>query len=283
MSAALAVLVSGCALESAPLPPSLHIPVPVSNLTAVRAGDAVTLQWTMPERATDKVLLKGKQRVEICRLGNPFKGEISERTLEQATCEAAGNLMLLPGAQAKFVDPLPGALRTGAPRLLTYAARVYGPFKRLAGYSNRATVVAGAAPPAVGAGTARGGAGQRAPARAGGPAQPHGPSGAHHADAGSDRRGLPAASPAASRLARTSTRPFNRPWACASLMRSSQTDSGGRRQAVSQRTADRRRSGCLLASSWPIIPPIDRPMKWTRPMSSASSNPITSATRRSIE
>ena len=162
MSAALAVLVSGCALESAPLPPSLHIPVPVSNLTAVRAGDAVTLQWTMPERATDKVLLKGKQRVEICRLGDVnvaaqaghAAGEPSEYK-EEPACEAAGSERLLPGAKVKYVDHLPAALETGAPRLLTYAVRVYGPYKRVDGYSNRATVVAGAAPPAVGAVTAQ--------------------------------------------------------------------------------------------------------------------------------
>jgi hypothetical protein len=143
---ALAALVTGCALESAPLPPSLHIPVPVSNLTAARAGDTVTLAWTMPKRTTDKVLLEGRQRVEICRLGDSDPNHKKE-----APCEAAGNLMLLPGAQGSFVDHLPAGLEAGTPRLLTYAVRVYGPYKRVAGYSNRATVVAGAAPPAVGA------------------------------------------------------------------------------------------------------------------------------------
>jgi hypothetical protein len=142
---ALAALVTGCALESAPMPPSLHIPVPASNLTAARAGDTVTLAWTMPKRTTDKVLLKGRQRVEICRLGLESKDE------KEAPCDEAGNVMLLPGAQATYVDHLPGALETGTPRLLTYAVRVYGPYRRVAGYSNRATVVAGAAPPAVGA------------------------------------------------------------------------------------------------------------------------------------
>jgi hypothetical protein len=142
---ALAALVTGCALESAPLPPSLHIPVPVSNLAAARAGDAVTLHWTMPERTTDKVLLEGRQRVEICRLGAISKEE------KEAPCNEAGDVMLLPGAQGSFVDHLPAGLQTGMPRLLTYAVRVYGPYNRVAGYSNRATVVAGAAPPPVGA------------------------------------------------------------------------------------------------------------------------------------
>ncbi|MGC8548193.1 MAG: fibronectin type III domain-containing protein [Acidobacteriaceae bacterium] len=147
---ALAALVTGCALESAPLPPSLHIPMPVSNLTAARAGDAVTLAWTMPERTTDKVLLEGGQRVEICRLGNADPDSQSNDKKE-APCDEAGNVILQPGARGSFVDHLPAGLEAGAPRLLTYAVRVYGPYKRVAGYSNRATVVAGAAPPAVGA------------------------------------------------------------------------------------------------------------------------------------
>lgn len=148
MNVALGALVTGCALEAAPMPPSLHIPVPVRDLTARRAGDVVTLSWTMPKRTTDKVLLKGRQRVEICRLTEPAGGATSK---EEPGCEAAGNVLLLPGADGKYVDRLPAALDTGAPRALQYAVRVYGPYKRLAGNSNRATVVAGAAPPAVGA------------------------------------------------------------------------------------------------------------------------------------
>ncbi len=152
LHAALAVLVTGCALEAAPMPPSLHIPVPVRDLTAKRAGDAVTLRWTMPKRATDKVPLKGRQRVEICRLAEPVGGA---QPGEEPACEAAGNVLLLPGAEGKYVDGLPAALDRGIPRVLQYAVRVYGPYKRLAGYSNRATVLAGAAPPAVGAVTAQ--------------------------------------------------------------------------------------------------------------------------------
>lgn len=134
------------------MPPSLHIPVPVRDLTAERAGGAVTLRWTMPERTTDKVLLKGGQRVEICRLAEP-EADADAKSPDQpeARCAAAGNVMLQPGAQAKYVDALPARLATGAARPLTYAVRVYGPYRRVAGYSNRVTVVAGAAPPAVGA------------------------------------------------------------------------------------------------------------------------------------
>lgn len=139
------------------MPPSLHIPVPVRDLTASRAGGRVRLKWTMPKRTTDRALLKGSQRVEICRLAERGTGAAAgakNPDKKQTQCEAAANVMLLPGVHANYVDRLPLALETGAPRLLTYAVRVYGPYKRVAGYSNRATVVAGAAPPAVGTVTA---------------------------------------------------------------------------------------------------------------------------------
>lgn len=148
LSVALAMLVSGCALESSPLPPSLHIPKPVQNLTATRAGSSVTLKWTMPKRTTDKVLLKGKHRVEICRLRTPAANAKSPN--QPQPCQLAGNVTLHSGAAAKFVDHLPAALEAGPPRPLTYAVRVYGPYQRNAGYSNRAMVVAGSAPPPVG-------------------------------------------------------------------------------------------------------------------------------------
>lgn len=144
----LAALLNGCALESAPLPPSLHIPTPVSDLTAKRAGDEVTLHWTMPKRATDKTTLTGPQQAEICRLAQPAANTKVPNTSE-AACEPSGTLMLMPGVAARCADPLPASLDTGAPRLLIYAVRLYGPDRRTAGYSNRVIVVAGTAPPAV--------------------------------------------------------------------------------------------------------------------------------------
>lgn len=138
------------------MPPSLHIPVTVKNLTAARAGDAVTLQWTMPKRATDKVLLEGLQHAQVCRLADPALDATAKTPVHtQPKCVPAGDLTALPGATASYVDHLPAALEAGAPRALEYAVRLYSPYKSTAGYSNRATVVAGAAPPAVGMVTAQ--------------------------------------------------------------------------------------------------------------------------------
>lgn len=135
------------------MPPSLHIPTPVRNLAATRAGDAVTLRWTMPKRTTDKVALKGRLKAEICRL--PSASESGKIPENEVRCVPAGSILLLPGANAEYIDRLPTTLDEGPPRPLTYAVRLYGPYRRTAGYSNRATVLTGAAPPAVGMVTAQ--------------------------------------------------------------------------------------------------------------------------------
>ena len=58
---------TGCGMPGAPLPPSLNLPVPVTDLSAVRTGGQVALVWTMPTKTTDKVLLKGNIAVRVCR------------------------------------------------------------------------------------------------------------------------------------------------------------------------------------------------------------------------
>ena len=61
------LLATGCGTPGTPLPPSLHLPDPVTDLTAVRNGDQVSLTWTMPRKNTEKILLKGDIAVRICR------------------------------------------------------------------------------------------------------------------------------------------------------------------------------------------------------------------------
>jgi len=52
-----AAYVTGCGTPGAPLPPSLKLPDPVTNLAAVRTGNQVLLTWTMPKKNTDKMLI----------------------------------------------------------------------------------------------------------------------------------------------------------------------------------------------------------------------------------
>src|SRR5215472_4662693 len=60
--------VGGCATPGPPQPPSLRLPGLVSDLAAVRTGNDVALNWTMPKRDTDREPLKRAVPVHICRI-----------------------------------------------------------------------------------------------------------------------------------------------------------------------------------------------------------------------
>jgi len=128
------LLLTGCGMEASPQPPSLKLPVPVRDLSAARSGDNVSLHWTMPKRDTDKVILKGDQKVRVCR------------HVEAAACEKAGELMAAPEKPADFVDHLPARLTSGPPRLLTYTIALLNHQGQDAGPSNEVYTVSGPAP-----------------------------------------------------------------------------------------------------------------------------------------
>lgn len=128
----------GCGTPGAPQPPSLNLPGRVADLAATRAGDRVSLTWTMPKKSTDKLLLKGNVMVRICR------GESA------AACATAGSEFLLaPGSSGSFAETLPPALASGSARVLSYFVELKNRNGRSAGLSNAATVLAGAAPPPI--------------------------------------------------------------------------------------------------------------------------------------
>ena len=132
------LLATGCGTPGTPLPPSLHLPDPVTDLTAVRNGDQVSLTWTMPRKNTEKILLKGDIAVRICR-----------KEANEPCATAPSNLMLAPGAQGMLTDTLPPAKAGGTPRVLDYFVELKNQRGRSAGLSNPAQVLAGEAPAAV--------------------------------------------------------------------------------------------------------------------------------------
>lgn len=128
---------TGCGMTAAPQPPSLKLPAPVSDLSAVRTGDQVALAWTMPKRDTSRVDLKGDVITRVCRneVGNP--------------CTVVATLNLAPGANGKFTETLPTLLATGEPRALNYYVELLNKRGRSAGQSNAAPVLEGQAPAQV--------------------------------------------------------------------------------------------------------------------------------------
>jgi len=128
----------GCGTPGAPLPPSLKLPDPVTNLSAARTGDQVELTWTMPRKNTDKLLIKGNIPVHVCR-----------KEASGACRPVTASLSFAPNAKATYTETLPAGLASGAPRPLTYFVELLSPRGRSAGLSNEATVLAGKAPGAV--------------------------------------------------------------------------------------------------------------------------------------
>ncbi len=125
---------TGCGTPGAPQPPSLNLPDRVTDLSAIRTGNRVSLTWTMPKKNTDKLVIKSDIQVAVCRR------EVAD------TCSAVTGLTLTPGAAGSFAETLPPALATGAPRPLRYFVELKNRKGRSAGLSNAAVVLAGAAP-----------------------------------------------------------------------------------------------------------------------------------------
>lgn len=130
----------GCASPGPPEPPSLHLPRVVADLSAERAGNAVTLRWTTPSRTTDGLEIKGPVTAEVCRE--------ARSTARASACVPVGRFVVGPGA-TRMVSPLPAALTVDPPALLVYRVRLFNSNDRTAGPSTAAYAASGAAPPPV--------------------------------------------------------------------------------------------------------------------------------------
>ncbi|MFT4113089.1 fibronectin type III domain-containing protein [Silvibacterium sp.] len=128
---------TGCGMEASPMPPSLKLPEPVTDLSGSRAGNDVTLHWTMPKRDTEKVMLKGEQHAVICR------------HLADGPCQRAGEILVAPQAKASYTDHLPADLVSGQARLLVYTVELKNHAGKDAGPSNKVYLAAGEAPARV--------------------------------------------------------------------------------------------------------------------------------------
>jgi hypothetical protein len=133
-----ASLLSGCASPGPARPPSLHLPRLVTDLSAARTGDSVTLRWTTPDKTTDGLKVDPPLTAEICR----------QPAVAHAACTPVKNISVHPGA-SEATDQLPGSLAADPPALLTYRVKILNANGRSAGLSTPAFAAAGAAPPAI--------------------------------------------------------------------------------------------------------------------------------------
>ena len=133
-TAALALL-AGCGSQGNPLPPSLELPKPVSDLKAVRKGDKVLLTWTAPSETTDKLRIKEAGWTTVCR---------TTRTPSKLECPTAGEVpagQVPAGGAATFTDTLPRELQEQKPAsFAVYTVEVVNARGRSAGLSNQVRV-----------------------------------------------------------------------------------------------------------------------------------------------
>jgi hypothetical protein len=136
------LLLISCAQTGPPLPPSLELPRPPSDLRVARKGNVVTLIWSEPQLTTDRQSVRYLGATRICRstaeeiteCGNPV-GEApapAGRTphSQQATSQTAA-------------DTIPPSLEEQNPiGDITYAVEVLNRDGRSAGLSNRVHIPA---------------------------------------------------------------------------------------------------------------------------------------------
>jgi len=140
----LAIVMSGCASIGAPVPPSLELPKPPTDLRAIRKGDKVYLTWSVPTKTTDHQNVRRPGPTSICR----------SMTAMMSQCDVpVGNVgpakestkPATPGTnqkiEAEFVDTLPAELQQqNATRMATYAVEPLNLDARSAGLSNQVQV-----------------------------------------------------------------------------------------------------------------------------------------------
>ena len=142
---ALLALTIGCAAPGAPLPPSLRLPQPVENLSAVRKGNRVVLTWTPPTETTDRLPMRWPSVTQVCRVADQFPiRQCGEPIAHIKSSELVSESPAAPRVLVSFEDVLPAALiapeNAGAEKLATYALEIANERGRSAGLSNQARI-----------------------------------------------------------------------------------------------------------------------------------------------
>ncbi len=149
-SVLLTALLASCGVSGAPMPPSLELPKPVTDLRAARKGDKVYLAWTVPTQTTDRQTVRHLGPTRICRsleiaiseCGTPV-GEVPASQLPRPSSGPAQPAQAAGKVQAHYTDLLPPELQTQDPTAqIIYAVSVLNENARSAGLSNQVKVPA---------------------------------------------------------------------------------------------------------------------------------------------
>lgn len=136
------ISLAGCATQGAPLPPSLNIPKPVTDFSAVRKGDTVTLSWTAPDETTDGASVRHSGKMFVHRT-----------TADNQTGSVVGEIPLTPVHQAdqsraqSLKDSIADLLRSSSSDFAIYTVEAVNNSGKSGGPSNQIAVPLVLTPP----------------------------------------------------------------------------------------------------------------------------------------
>jgi hypothetical protein len=77
----LPLLLTGCGYVGDTRPPTLNLPVPVTDLAVVERGDKLVVQFTIPSKTTDELPLRARPKLVAYVSAKPFVLQLKEKDL----------------------------------------------------------------------------------------------------------------------------------------------------------------------------------------------------------
>jgi hypothetical protein len=137
----LITLLTACGYPGIPRKPSLDLPIPPTDLQAIRKSDKVYLSWTVPTRTADRLIVKHLGPTRVCRTLNSTPTECGTPVGEVPPTEVAPVMSknkrpVPPKRTAEFIDTIPSQPIASASGQFTYAVEAQNQRRRSAGLSN---------------------------------------------------------------------------------------------------------------------------------------------------
>ena len=133
-----------CGAPGVPIPPSLELAKPVTDLRAARKGEKVFLAWTVPPKTTDRQAVRHPGDTLVCR---SLKAPVTDcpnpiTRIPAAQFPLSGSASTPKGnagakVEANYTDILPGDMQKQNPTAtITYVVSAENESGRSAGFSN---------------------------------------------------------------------------------------------------------------------------------------------------
>jgi hypothetical protein len=138
-------LLVACGSPGVPLPPSLELARPVTDLRAVRKGEKVYLTWSVPTQTTEKRNIRHFGRTQICRTTSAEMREcgipVAELSPQLSSQLSTASAQRAREPQASFTDQLPSNMQSPSTSVnIFYAVNVLNSYGKSAGLSNAVQV-----------------------------------------------------------------------------------------------------------------------------------------------